>query len=201
MLVDGTDYRWRRFVFPATPDPSGPALPGFGYVIEVAPMTNGSTPAANSTATAAPTLAVCSSAAACAAPEAAAAAAPGAVRWLAAGQRVALELAAYPEGVFVLAGADGKGKAYSVEVCTRVPASAQPKCGFDFGVTQLLRPSDALPADMGDAQGPYGAARVTLASWSALAVQAAARAADEAGNIVTGACSPPPGGELATRKR
>ncbi|KXZ56211.1 hypothetical protein GPECTOR_1g183 [Gonium pectorale] len=95
----------------------------------------------------------------------------------------------YPEGLYVLAGSDGTGNAYFVEVCTRVPLTAN--CPDFFGVMSLMRPADAL-GPMAPAAGPYGAVRLN-GPWSSALAQAAAAAADMPSAVLTSACAPPPG--------
>ncbi|KAG2440857.1 hypothetical protein HXX76_003711 [Chlamydomonas incerta] len=202
--LSGEDTRVRRFLFQPSPDPSLANIPGLQYIVEAAGAQL-STP-----------VAVCSTAAACATPQAAAAAAAsGAVLLLPAaaaaaasspaapalprvnGTRALVAAADHPEGVFALAASDGAGTAYSVDVCTRVPADT--RCPDFFGVMSVLRPAAALPAAANTSAGaPFGAIRGPLL-WSPAAAQAAAAAAGSPLAVLTSACTPPPGVD-ASRK-
>ncbi|KAG2425899.1 hypothetical protein HYH02_014900 [Chlamydomonas schloesseri] len=201
--LDGGDTRVRRFLFPPSPDPSLANIPGLQYRVEAAGA-QPSTP-----------VAVCATAAACTTPQAAAAAAgSGAALILPAasaatlgtstpalplvnGTRALVASESQPAGVYVLAASDGAGTAYSVDVCTRVPADT--RCPDFFGVMSVLRPAAALPTAANTSLGaPYGAIRSHL-SWSPAAAQAAAAAADSPLAVLTSACTPPPGVD-ASRK-
>ena len=157
-------------------------------------------------------MAVCATAAACATPQAAAAAASSgaalilpspapitssALPPLANGTRALVAAADHPDGVYALAASDGAGTAYSVDVCTRVPADT--RCPDFFGVMSVMRPATALPAATNTSAGaPYGAIRSPV-TWTAAAAQAAAAAADSPLAVLTSACTPPPGVD-ASRK-
>eukprot|EP00198_Chlamydomonas_reinhardtii_P001149 XP_001690484.1 predicted protein [Chlamydomonas reinhardtii] len=198
--LGGEDTRVRRFLFPPSPDPSLANIPGLQYSVEAAGA-QPSTP-----------VAVCATAAACATPQAAAAAASSgaalilpspapitssALPPLANGTRALVAAADHPDGVYALAASDGAGTAYSVDVCTRVPADT--RCPDFFGVMSVMRPATALPAATNTSAGaPYGAIRSPV-TWTAAAAQAAAAAADSPLAVLTSACTPPPGVD-ASRK-
>ncbi|GLI68573.1 hypothetical protein VaNZ11_013040, partial [Volvox africanus] len=95
-----------------------------------------------------------------------------------------------PQGVFVLAGSDGSGDSYSVEVCTRVPPSAS--CTDFFGVMSILRPADAVPSEADPDSDVYGAVRTDMV-WSTSLAQLAATASDAPAAVLTSGCYPPPG--------
>ncbi|EFJ43090.1 hypothetical protein VOLCADRAFT_96782 [Volvox carteri f. nagariensis] len=199
VTVDGADFRARRFVFPPTWDPVVVDIPGFVYTVEAAGMER-TLP-----------VAVCTSPEPCASLQAVESSAGLSTLELllpptqntptspssassSNKNRLQLQSAIYPHGIFVLAPSDGSYNSYSVEVCTRVPKAVAAACPLSFGVMSILRPADAMPTEA-DPYGPYGAV-LPQTTWSnPLAQLAAARAAAEESipAVITSGCAPPPG--------